>query len=96
MIKSYKLKQHANKGKQKEIFSIRKEYRKSATLLAKEQWILFNKTKKFDKNFKSNIESNLSARYVQTCQYQIVSILKSFLSNKKNDFNDYVIHSSLD
>ena len=97
MLRTYKLEQHANKGKEQKIASLFKAYRKSARAIAAEQWMLVQRDgKTFDKNNKSKIDSQLSARYIQTCQYQVVGMLKSYISNTQNRFVDKVRNSSLD
>lgn len=95
MIKAYKIKSEANKNKIDKVKETLNLYRKDATKIAKLQWKLFEKTNKFDKQSKININSKLSARYQQTCQYQVVSILKSYMSNNQNTFATYVYKSSI-
>ena len=50
-----------------------------------------------ERNFEfCEVYSKLSARYLQTLQYQIVGMLDSYLSNRQNDFKEIVLNSSLD
>lgn len=95
MIKAYKLKSDANTKKIKKVKETLHLYRKDAQKIAKLQWQFFNRTNKFDKQSKLNIKLNLSARYGQTCQYQVVGMLQSHLSNLQNAFAEYVYKSSL-
>jgi len=57
----------------------------------------FYKNSEFDKNLKlESVETELSERYKQTAQYQVVGQLKSYISNRKNEFKDYIKGSNLD
>jgi putative transposase len=99
LIRSYKLKNHSNKGKLQKLENVFVEYRKTAIKIAKKQWKYFFLSKEeanFDKNMDIKLlDSKLSARYKQTCQYQVVGILDSFLSNIQTEFKEYVIKSSI-
>ncbi len=96
-IRAYKHKHSINKGKIQTIKQILTEYRKTASKIAKKQWEIFFKEGSFNKNYKAkNIPSKLSERYKQTCQYQVVSMLNSYISNRQNDFVEIVKSSSLD
>ena len=97
MIKTYKLSLQANKIKLQKIREIAKEYRRVAKIILNIQLKLLFIKGKLNKNYKlPRIETRLSARYLQTLQYQIVSMLEGYLSNRQNDFKDIVIHSNLD
>jgi len=98
MHRAYGLKQHANAGKQSKAIETVREYRKTAEKIARVQWRFFYGTGGgFDKHLAiKHIASFLSERYKQTCQYQVVGILASFLSNRQNDFVDLVKRSSLE
>lgn len=96
MIRAYKLKHDINLKKQEKIFNIFTSYRKLSTEISKIQWNYFFKSKKFDKNLDiKELETKLSARYKQVAQYQVVGQLKSYLSNRENEFKDIVYFSSL-
>lgn len=95
MIKTYKIKSEENKNKTEKVKAVLTEYRKAAKKLANAQWHNFNLTNKFNKQAKINITSKLSARYLQTCQYQVVGLLESYYSNKKNEFRDTITKSKL-
>ncbi len=96
MIRAYKLDLKANQKKINSILEVVKEYRKSANLVLKIQLNLLYKAGKFNKNLKLNIKnSKLSARYLQTLQYQVVSMLDSYLSNRQNDFIEIIRNSNL-
>lgn len=97
MIKSFVLASLLNNSKKEKVFEVIKEYRYLAQDIASIQWRSFFEEKKFDKDKDiKSIESPLSARYKQTCQYQVVGMLESFISNRQNDFRDIVNASSLD
>ncbi len=97
MLSSYKLKHDVNRNKQTAIHAVKNAYRVLACQLANFQWKLFQQTFHFNKNAKlTNICSPLSERYKQTCNYQVVGQLASFISNKQNDFVEYVTHSTID
>ena len=95
MNRAYGLKQHANAGKQSKAIETVRAYRKTAEKIARVQWRFFYGTGGgFDKHLAiKHIASFLSERYKQTCQYQVVGILASFLSNRQNDFVDLVKRS---
>ena len=97
MIRTYRLDHNANIGKQAKIIAVIKEYRKTAQSISSVQWQRFYKEgKSFNKNLDiKDIQTLLSERYKQTCQYQTVSILNSFISNRQNDFKGIVYHSRL-
>jgi putative transposase len=99
LIRSYKLKNHSNKGKLQKLEKVYVEYRKTAIKIAKKQWNYFFLSEEeavFDKNIDiKSLDSKLSARYKQTCQYQVVGVLDSFLSNIQTEFKEYVIKSSI-
>ena len=84
MIKTYKLSLEANKTKLQKIKEIAKEYKKIAKRVLNIQLSLLFKESKFNKNHKlPQIETKLSARYLQTLQYQIV-ICQHFLGHILN------------
>lgn len=87
MIKTYRLQHSANPGKIKKVISVVKSYRDLAGSLAREQWVLFHKTGLFNEDLEvKHVQTPLSARYKQTCQYQAVGMLDSFIANRQNDF----------
>jgi len=97
IIGAYKYRHFGNKGKIDKILQVLKEYRKTAKDIAKIQWNLFFKQGSFNEyNEVKNVKSKLSERYKQTCQSQVVGILKSYISNRQNDFVEIVYNSSLD
>jgi putative transposase len=97
MIKAYKLNLKANQSKIDTILKLAKEYRKTAYIVLNIQLNQLYKIGKFNKNFKLNIlNTKLSARYLQTLQYQIVAMLDSYLSNRQNDFITIIRNSNID
>lgn len=85
-----------NPGKAAQVEAVLRAYRATARALGAGQWRLLQKTGRFDKNAKLFPKTVLSARYVQTCQYQVVGAFDSFLSNCANRFKELVRNSSLD
>lgn len=85
-----------NPGKTAQVEAVLRAYRATACALGAGQWRLLQRTGRFDKNAKLGIKTTLSARYVQTCQYQVVSTFDSYLSNCANRFKELVRNSSLD
>jgi len=95
MIRTYKLKNSINIGKQRKILNILIEYRKVSHEISKRQWINLYKEGKFNRNLKINsINSKLSKRYRQTAQYQVVSQLDSYIGNRQNNFKTYIKNSN--
>jgi len=87
MDRTYKLKHLANKGKLAKVIQTVQGYRNTADIIAREQWKCFyEKSQSF--NRRCDIE-----RFKQTCQYQVVGTLDSFISNRQNDFV-YNVHRS--
>ena len=97
ILRTYKLKHSINIGKQKKILEILKEYRELSYNISNRQWEYFYKNGEFNKNLEiDSIETKLSKRYRQTAQYQVVGQLKSYISNRKNDFKNYLKSSNFD
>jgi putative transposase len=96
MMRTYPYSHAANAVKERQIWDVLSAYRQSAQQIATDQWKSLFITGNMDKNgFICPANHRVSKRYQQTCQYQVVGILKSWLSNRKNDFKQLVIHSSL-
>lgn len=96
MIRTYPLQHSINKGKQEKIMAVAREYRKVAVKLAALQWQQFYRHGDFDKNLDIKVvETALSERYKQTCQYQVIGVLESFISNRQNEFVRMVWRSAL-
>lgn len=96
MIRTYPHKHSMNIGKQKKILAVAKAYRGLAVRLSALQWQEFYRHGGFNKNLDIKVvKSVLSERYKQTCQYQVVGALKSFVANRQNDFVKTVWRSSL-
>jgi putative transposase len=97
MIRTYPLKQSINKGKKEKIIELRKEYQYLAKIISHIQWEEFYKEGRFNRGLDiKSIETILSERYKQTCQYQVVGILNSFISNRQKEFIRIVHHSTLE
>ena len=88
MLRTYKLKHSINKGKQQKIFNLLEEYRKISDEISDRQWRHFYENGRFNRDLEVNsIESELSKRYRQTAQYQVVSQLDSYIGNRQNDLS---------
>ena len=96
IIRTYTYPCSPNKGKVKKVEQVLKEYRKTAQDIAKLQWHEFFRNGKFNKylNIKA-LNSLLSARYKQTCQWQVVGILNGYLANIQRGFERIVYNSNL-
>ena len=96
MIRTYPVNHYENVNKRNKIIAISKAYRILAEDISCMQWIEFYKRGKFNKNLDiKELESPLSERYKQTCQYQVSGVLNSFLSNRQKEFVRIVYHSNL-
>jgi putative transposase len=96
VIRTYPLKHDINKGKEKKIIELQKEYQYLAHSISNKQWEEFYKEGKFNKDVDiKSIETKLSERYKQTCQYQVVGMLNSFISNRQKEFIRIVHHSNV-
>ena len=96
MMRTYPYRHAAHAKKLTLVWAVLKAYRQSAQKIANHQWKSFFITGEMDKKAPICDSGHiLSARYLQTCQYQVVGVLKSWISNRKNDFRMLVTHSSL-
>ena len=96
MIRTYPLQHFANGRKQEQVLELLRAYRKTAGRVASLQWRAFYMEGRFDKNLGlKDLDSPLSERYKQVCQYQVVGILESWLGNRQNDFKRAVWGSTL-
>jgi len=74
-----------------------REYRKVSNEIANRQWRYFYKNGYFNRDLNvDSLNTKLSKRYRQTAQYQVVGQLKSYISNRKNDFKNYLKSSNFD
>lgn len=97
MLRTYKLKHSINRGKQKKILTLLREYRRVSAEISNRQWKYFYENGRFNKDVEVNsIKSELSQRYRQTAQYQVVAQLESYLGNRENDFKAYLKNSDFD
>ncbi|HHY80237.1 MAG TPA: IS200/IS605 family element transposase accessory protein TnpB [Thermoanaerobacter sp.] len=96
IIGTYIYPSFANKNKIYKIKAVLLEYRKTAAAIAKLQWKNFYTKGQFDKNMNiKSLQSRLTERYKQTCQWQVVSILEGFISNIQQEFAKIVFSSNL-
>ena len=97
MLRTYKLKHSINQGKQQKILTLLEEYRTVSVKIVNRQWEYFYKNGKFNRDLEVNsIKSELSQRYRQTAQYQVVAQLESYLGNRQNDFKTYINNSNFE
>lgn len=97
MIRTYTLQHFINKEKQEKIFSVIRAYRKACKIIANTQWESFFTGEGFNKMINTKfVKSELSERYKRNCCYQVDGMLKSFISNRQNDFVKMVYASELD
>ncbi len=86
----------ANRSKIRKVSLVLSEYRKTAGKIAALQWAEFFQTGRFNRYLSlESVQSKLSARYKQTCLWQVVSVLESFTGNIQNRFRCMVYHSKL-
>lgn len=97
MLRTYRLKHGINKVKQDDVRKTIRAYRCTAQWIAAIQWERLVRTGMFfNKNLDiKRVRSLLSERYKQTCQYQVVGVLGSFISNLQNEFVRMVFGSQL-
>ena len=88
------MKHHANGVKETKLLRVLHAYRPLAVSVANHNWKLFYQEKKGFSDFEdvSCIKTELSARYKQTIQTQVIGTLKSYLANVQNRFID-IVHS---
>jgi putative transposase len=87
-----------NISKVKQVHNILVEYRRVASIILNKQlvcWFKSGKISKEAKQFYGNIDTFLSERYKDVIKRQVDGILKSYISNRKNDFKKLVYNSSL-
>lgn len=77
-----------------DVLALLRAYRRGAVPLGREQWRLFFETGRFDKNHdrdKTTFAAVVgAANRVQMCRWQVVGALKSWISNRRNEFRDTV------
>jgi putative transposase len=87
-------------AKQADVLALLRAWRRGAVMLGREQWRLLFETGRFDRNHdrdKTTFAAVIgAANRVQMCRWQVVGALKSWLSNRQNEFRDTVNRSSLD
>lgn len=85
MDRTYRLKQCANKGKQAAAIQTILAYRVTAASIARYQWRRFYESAQpFNKQYDIKLlASAMSERFKQTCQYQVVGTLTSFIATDR-------------
>ncbi|MEJ5300277.1 MAG: zinc ribbon domain-containing protein [Thermodesulforhabdaceae bacterium] len=96
-VGAYRFKHRANKGKISKIIALIGEYRKTAEAIARLRWKEFYLNRgKFQKYTKLDaVKSNLSERYKQTCDAQVLSMIRSHIEQVKKRIFRIVWSSSL-
>jgi putative transposase len=94
MLRTYPMQHAANRRKVDKVLDLFLAYPAAARQIASAQWRLFFEAGRFNKHASIRIATKLSARYQQTCQYQVVAMLESFISNRANDYKDAVLSMS--
>lgn len=86
-----------NAGKEAAVLDLLGGWRKCAVALTDEQWRLFFETGRFNKSAldKAFIPVIGAANRLQMCRWHVVGQLKSWISNRANEFVTYVKRSSL-
>lgn len=87
-----------NNSKIQQVQNILVEYRRVASIMLNKQLTCWFKTGKLSvqsKDFYGDINTFLSERYKDVIKRQVDGMLKSYISNRKNDFNKLVYNSSL-
>jgi putative transposase len=84
-------------GKEQAVQELLAAWRKCAVQLAEEQWRLFFETGRLDKNHGDTALASVvgAANRLQMCRWHVVGQLKSWLSNRANEFVAAVRRSSL-
>ena len=97
IIRTYCLKDSANEIKLSAVSDVLDEYRVAAGRIASYHWLLFNWLGKEFKDFEDvkHIRTKLGERYKQTCQTQVVGMLKSYIANIQTRFIEMVFNSSI-
>ncbi len=96
IFRTYKLSHFANENKQKKVFDVLHEYRKTCHQISNKQWrLIFNGEKLNKMSDLHYVNSKLSERYKKNCAYQVDGQLQGFISNKQNDFSKKVMKSTI-
>ena len=86
----------ANWSKVEKVLALFGAYSALAVQLRGQQLQLLLTAGKLNKNAPIVAATALSARYQQTCQYQVVAMLDSWLALRQDDFRQLVLRSSID
>ena len=88
MTRTYPYSHAATALKEQQVWEVLKACRQSAQQIANDQWKALFITGSMKKDGPICPPDHIiSKRYRQTCQRQVVGVLKSWLSNRKNDFD---------
>lgn len=96
-VRAYLMQNGINETEKLKLVEVLLAYRKLATNLHSLIWNEFYKTGNIASYnpFYGDVDTTLSARYEQTCFKQVAGMVKSFVSNRQNDFVTTVVRSSL-
>jgi len=97
-VRTYLIQNGIHDSEKSRLLGVLQEYRNLATKLHSLIWQHLHKSGLFIgyNPFYGKVETSLSARYEQTCYVQVLGMVKSFVSNRQNDFVTTVMRSSLD
>lgn len=91
MMRAFRMMHDANPTKVNRILDLFQADPKAARQIVAMQWRSLFETGAFKRNLPIRIKSPLSARYRQTCQYQVVGMLNFFIANRANDYQNAVM-----
>lgn len=94
-VRAYSIENGIHDDAKEELLLLLSEYRETSEIIAKSEWRNFYTSGKFSKYLEYDVESKISERYKQTCHAQVVSMLKSFMSNRENDYRRIVYKSDI-
>ena len=97
-IRTYNVAHFASKNKLTKVVDVLDEYRICCTNISRRQWRLFHYGEKLNKmeDLWYLDKSRLSERFKRNCTYQVDGQLKSFISNRQNEFIKKVCNSSIE
>ena len=96
-VRTYKVTAFPSKKKENQILDVLAEYRFCCTNISRRQWRLFYYGEKMNKMEDLwYLKPPLSERYKRNCAYQVDGQIKSYISNRQNEFTEKVYHSSIE
>ena len=96
ILRTDRLRQSMNVGKERRVARFVRDYRCLAVQIGSRQWRLFFETGQINKNMPATDLNHIcGAAPVQMATRQVVEQIKSWISNRANEFSDIVRGSSL-